>query len=170
METTYVKVQISFLTIPSLNIWDILGWKSGSEFDVSPATEQSSCCFDVGDQSVLSGLHLPIVLIIQFILSLGCMCSSRFPFVQRDFSMTQITGSSFNCILPAPQRGCRTFICKDLLTIFFWHRKKIYKIYKNFFKLYFPNVLTLLGLSISAKCMFHLKSSKIQLHWTINPI
>ena len=85
MRTTYVKVQISFLILPSLNIWNVLGGKRGSEFDVSSAIEQSSCCFDVAAWCVLSGLHLPMVLIIQFVLSLGHMCSSRFSFVQTDF-------------------------------------------------------------------------------------
>lgn len=40
-------------------------------------------------------------------------------FRSKGFSVTQITGSSFNCVLPAPQRRCQSFIYKDFLTTFF---------------------------------------------------
>lgn len=59
------------------------GLKSGSEFDVSSAVEQSSCGFYAGAWCALSGLHLPRILIIHFILSLGHVCSSRFSFVPK---------------------------------------------------------------------------------------
>lgn len=59
------------------------GLKSGSEFDVSSAVEQSSCGFDAGAWCALSGLHLPRILIIHFVLSLGHVCSSRFSFVPK---------------------------------------------------------------------------------------
>ena len=63
----------------------MLGWEHDSEFDVSSAIEKSSHCFDVRAWCVLSGLQLPVVLIIQFIPSLGHVCPSRFSFVQRVF-------------------------------------------------------------------------------------
>lgn len=39
-------------------------------------------------------------------------------FCSKGFSVTQIIGSSFNCVLPAPQRRCHSFIYKDFLTTF----------------------------------------------------
>lgn len=41
-------------------------------------------------------------------------------FCSKGFPVTQITGSSFNCVLPAPQEGCHIFIYKDFLAIFSW--------------------------------------------------
>lgn len=59
------------------------GLKSGSEFDVSSAVDQSSCGFDAGAWCALSALHLRRILIIHFLLSLGHACSSRLPFVPK---------------------------------------------------------------------------------------
>lgn len=40
-------------------------------------------------------------------------------FCSKGFSVTQITSSSFNCVLPVLQRGNHIFIYKDLPPIFF---------------------------------------------------
>lgn len=82
-------------------------------------------------------------------------------FCSKGFSMTQITGSFCNCVLPTPLRGCHIFIYKDLFTIFspLDRNSSILFYRKNFISQCFNIIGSNIFRSISQKCIFHLKSS-----------
>lgn len=119
MRTTYVNVQIPFLIIPSFKHLRHSGLKKW-------LWVWCIICYRV------EFMLLQYWSLVWFIWSTSArgfnnsVCSEfracvfiKILFCSKGFSMTQITGSFCNCVLPTPLRGCHIFIYKDLFTIFF---------------------------------------------------
>lgn len=118
MRTTYVNVQIPFLIIPSFKHLRHSGLKKW-------LWVWCIICYRV------EFMLLQYWSLVWFIWSTSArgfnnsVCSEfracvfiKILFCSKGFSMTQITGSFCNCVLPTPLRGCHIFIYKDLFTIF----------------------------------------------------
>lgn len=118
MRTTYVNVQIPFLIIPSFKHLRHSGLKKW-------LWVWCIICYRV------EFMLLQYWSLVWFIWSTSArgfnnsVCSEfracvfiKILFCSKGFSMTQITGSFCNCVLPTPLRGCHIFIYKDLVTIF----------------------------------------------------
>lgn len=145
MRTTYVNVQIPFLIIPSFKHLRHSGLKKW-------LWVWCIICYRV------EFMLLQYWSLVWFIWSTSArgfnnsVCSEfracvfiKILFCSKGFSMTQITGSFCNCVLPTPLRGCHIFIYKDLFTIFPpWIEIAVYYF---IVKILFPSVLTLLGLT-----------------------
>lgn len=118
MRITYVNVQIPFLIIPSFKHLRHSGLKKW-------LWVWCIICYRV------EFMLLQYWSLVWFIWSTSArgfnnsVCSEfracvfiKILFCSKGFSMTQITGSFCNCVLPTPLRGCHIFIYKDLFTIF----------------------------------------------------
>lgn len=122
----------------------MLGWKRGSEFDVSSATEQSSCCFHVGAWCVLSALHLPLVSIIHFVPSLGHVCLSTFFFVQRNVLWPKSQVFPLTC--PSSSTQGMSYFCLHGYPHHLFFLEGRAAMILSWKKSYFPTVVISLGL------------------------